>query len=69
MLFIGSCDCLSCGSGRQTDSFLERHLQELVDLAIPMDSSALIRGSVERATWAEKASWEFDTKMSRTEYN
>jgi hypothetical protein len=67
-LFIGLGACVSCRSGRQLDSFLERHAQELVDLTVPIDSSGIVRSSVQRTTWAEKASWEFDTRMSRAEY-
>jgi hypothetical protein len=67
-LLIGLGACLSCGSDRQTNSFLERDSQELVDWTVPIDSSSLVRGSVERTTWRETASWEFDTKMSRAEY-
>src|SRR6266478_6945806 len=67
-LLIGLGACLSCGSDRQTDSFLERHSQELVNWTVPIDSSSLVRGSVQRTTWGETASWEFDTKMSGAEY-
>lgn len=67
-LLIGLDACLSCGSDRQTGSFLERHSQELVNWTVPVDSSSLVRGSVQRAKWGETASWEFDTKMSRAEY-
>lgn len=67
-LFIGSCACLSCGPDRQTDSFLERHSQELVNLTVPIDSSTLVRRGVQQTTWDEKASWEFDTKMGSAEY-
>jgi hypothetical protein len=37
-------------------------------LTVPIDSSSIVRSSVQRTTWAEKAAWEFDTKMSRAEY-
>jgi hypothetical protein len=47
---------------------LERHSQELVDLTVPIDSSSIVRSKVQRTAWGEKASWEFDTKMSRAEY-
>lgn len=67
-LFLGSCACLSCHSDRQTDSFLEGQSQELVDWTIPIDSSSVVRGTVQRTSWAETASWEFDTKMSRADY-
>src|SRR5256885_5208371 len=60
--------CVSCRPGRQSDTFLERHTQELMDLTVPIDSSSIVRSNVQRTTWAEKASWEFDTKMSRAEY-
>jgi hypothetical protein len=59
---------VSCRSDRQTDGFLERHSQELVDLTVPIDSSSVVRGGVQRTTWSENATWEFDTKMSRAEY-
>jgi hypothetical protein len=39
-----------------------------MDLTVPIDSSSIVRSSVQRTTWAEEASWEFDTKMSRAEY-
>lgn len=68
ILFIGLSTCVSCRSDRQSDTFLERHWQELVDLTVPIDSSSIVRRSVERTTWAEKVLWEFDTKMSRAEY-
>ena len=68
ILFVGLGTCVSCRSDRQSDSFLEGHSQELVDLTVPVDSSSIVRSSVQRTTWAEKVSWEFDTKMSRTEY-
>ncbi len=67
-LSIGLGACVSCRSDREPDTFLERHSQELVDLTVPIDSSSIARSSVQRTTWAEKASWEFDTKMSRAEY-
>jgi len=67
-LLIGSGACMSCGSDRQTDSILERHSQELVNSTVPIDSSRLVRGSAQRTTWGETASWEFDTKMSRSDY-
>jgi len=68
VLFLGSGACLSCHSDRQTNSFLERQSQELVDWTIPIDSSSMVRGSVQRTTWTETASWAFDTKLSRAEY-
>jgi hypothetical protein len=67
-LFIALGACLSCHSDTQSDGFLERHSQELVDLTVPIDFSSIVRSSVQRTTWGEKASWEFDTKMSRAEY-
>jgi hypothetical protein len=67
-LSIGLGAGVSCRSDRKSDPFLERHSQELVDLTVPIDSSSIARSSVQRTAWAEKASWEFDTKMSRTEY-
>ena len=67
-LFIGLGTCVSCRSDRQSDTFLERHSQELVGLTVPIDSSSIVRRSVQRTAWGEKASWEFDTKMSRAEY-
>jgi hypothetical protein len=66
--FIWLGACVACRSDRQSDTFLERHSQELLDLTVPIDSSGIVRSSVQRTTWAEKASWEFDTKMSRAEY-
>ena len=68
ILFIVLGTSVSCRSDRQRDTFLEGHSQELVDLTVPIDSSGMVRSSVQRTTWAEKVSWEFDTKMSRTEY-
>ena len=68
ILFIGLSTCVSCRSDRQSDIFLEGHSQELVDLTVPIDSSSIVRSSVQRTTWAEKVSWEFDTKMSRAQY-
>ena len=68
ILFIALGTCVSCRSDRQSDTFLEGHSQELVDLTVPIDSSNIVRSSVQRTTWAEKVSWEFDTKMSRAEY-
>jgi hypothetical protein len=50
------------------DGFLERHSQELVDFTVPINSSSMVRASVQQTTWVETASWEFDTKMSRAEY-
>lgn len=67
-LSIGLGACVSCRSDRKSDTFLERHSQELVDLTVPIDSSSISRSSVQRTTWVEKTSWEFDTKMSRAEY-
>jgi hypothetical protein len=67
-LFSALGACVSCRSDRRSDSFLEQHSQELVDLTVPIDSSSLVRAGVLRTTWAEKASWEFDTKMGRAEY-
>lgn len=67
-LLIGLGACLSCQSDRPMDGFLEQHSQELVDFTVPIDSSNMVHGSVQRTTWAEMASWEFDTKMSRAEY-
>ena len=69
ILFIGLGVFASCHSDRQSGTFLEGHSQELVDLTVPIDSSSIVRSSVQRTTWAEKASWEFDTKMSRAEYS
>lgn len=66
--FVGLGTCVSCRSDRQPGTFLEGHSQELVDLTVPIDSSSIVRSSVQRTTWAEKVSWEFDTKMSRAEY-
>lgn len=37
-------------------------------MTIPVNATGTVRSSVQRTTWAEKASWEFDTKMSRAEY-
>lgn len=68
ILFVGLGACVSCRSDRQSDTFLEGHSQELVDLTVPIDSSSIVRSSVQRTTWAEKVSWEFDTKMSRAQY-
>ena len=68
-LFSALGACVSCRSDRRSDSFLEQHSQELVDLTVPIDSSSLVRASVQRTTRAEKVSWEFDTKMSRAEYS
>jgi hypothetical protein len=67
-VIVGLVACESCRSDRQTESFLETHSQELVDLTVPVDSSSLVRGSVQRTTFSEKLSWEFDTKMSGAEY-
>ena len=68
ILFIGLGTSVSCRSDRQSDTFLEGHSRELVDLTAPIDSSSIVRSSVQRTTWAEKVSWEFDTKMNRAEY-
>jgi len=67
-LLMGFVACLSCHSDRQIDGFLEQHSQELVDLTVPIGSSSLVRGSVQRTTWSETGSWDFDTKLSRAEY-
>ncbi len=37
-------------------------------MTVPVDSSSLARGSVQQTAWAEKMSWEFDTKMTHAEY-
>lgn len=68
ILFVGLGACVSCRSDRQSAIFLEGHSQELVDLTVPIDSSSIVRSSVQRTTWAEKVSWEFDSEMSRAEY-
>lgn len=68
ILFIVLGTCVSCRSDRQPDTFLEGHSQELVDLTVPVDSSSMVRSSAQRTMWAEKVSWEFDTKMSRAQY-
>jgi hypothetical protein len=52
--FIGLGACVSCRSDRQSDTFLERHSQELVDLTVPIDSSSIVRSSVQRTTWGGK---------------
>lgn len=67
-LLIGLGACLSCQSDRPMDGFLKRHSQELVDFTVPINSSSMVRASVQQTTWVETASWEFDTKMSRAEY-
>jgi hypothetical protein len=40
----------------------------MVDLTVPIDSSNVVRSSVQRTEWSETVSWDFDTKMSRQEY-